>query len=158
MDEEQWPSPAQPSKPVPGAFGPVDEPLEFAARPANDIEIDPFESGTQLRPIEGAVIADPPADDGVVHLCEVLQGFVAAVMKPPAPDFPTDALQCLRTGCRQETMGRLPLPHRFARPELNCGLRDSWSPIGNRHKLFRWLATPQARAALLTFRIHHRPG
>src|SRR6516164_10435025 len=120
MDEEQWPSPAQPSKPVPGAFGPVDEPLEFAARPANDIEIDPFESGTQLRTIEGAVVADPPAYDGVVHLCEVLQGFVAAVMKPPAPDFPTDALQCLRTGCRQETMGRLPLPHRFPRPELKA--------------------------------------
>src|SRR6516164_7813151 len=120
MDEEQWPSLAQPSKPVPGAFGPVDEPLEFAARPANDIEIDPFESGTQLRPVEVAVIADPASNDGIIDLNEILQGFVAAHMKPPAPDFPADALQCLRAGCGQEAMGRLPLPHRFPRPELKA--------------------------------------
>jgi hypothetical protein len=37
----------------------MDEPFEFAARPANDIEIDPFEGWTQLRPVEVAVVADP---------------------------------------------------------------------------------------------------
>ena len=44
---------------------PMDEPFEFAARPANDIEIDPFEGWTQLHPVEFAVVADPAADDGV---------------------------------------------------------------------------------------------
>src|SRR6516165_4871659 len=117
MGEEQRLSPTQPGKPVPGAFGPMDEPLEFAARPANDIEIDPLESGTQLCPVEGAVVADPASNDGIIDLSEILQGFVAAHMKPPAPDLPTDALQCLRTGRGQKAMGRLPLPHRFQRPE-----------------------------------------
>ena len=55
MGKELRFGPAQPGKPVPGALGPMDEPLEFAARPANDIEIDPFESGTQLRPVKRAV-------------------------------------------------------------------------------------------------------
>jgi hypothetical protein len=36
------------------------------------------------------------------------------------PDFPADALQCLRAGRGQEAMGRLPLPHRFPRPELKA--------------------------------------
>jgi hypothetical protein len=62
----------------------MNEPLEFAARPANDIEIDPFERWTQLRPVEVAVIDDPASNDGIVQLREVLQGFVAAVMKRPA--------------------------------------------------------------------------
>ena len=66
--------------------------LKFTARPANDIEIDPLQGRTQLRPVEAAVIDDPASNDGIKHLCEVLQGFVAAVMERPAPDFPAHVL------------------------------------------------------------------
>jgi hypothetical protein len=94
----------------------MDEPLEFAAHPANDIEIDPFESGTQLRPVEVAVVADPAADDGIMDLGQILQGFVAAEMKPPTPDFPADARQRLGAGCRQEA-GPPSLATSFSRHE-----------------------------------------
>ena len=83
MGEEQRLGPAQPAKPIPGALGSMDEPFEFAARPANDIEVDPFESGTQLRPVEVAVVADPASNDRIIDLSEILQGFVAPRMKPP---------------------------------------------------------------------------
>ena len=92
MGKERRVRPAYPAKPVSCSLGTMDEPLEFAACPANDIEIDPFERWTQLRPVEVAVIDDPASNDGIVQLREVLQGFVAAVMKRPAPDFPADAL------------------------------------------------------------------
>ncbi len=59
MREERRVCTAQPGKPVPCTFGLVDEPLEFAARPATDIEIDPPQSWTQLRPVELAVVANP---------------------------------------------------------------------------------------------------
>ena len=39
MGEEQRIRPAQPDKPVPCSLGPMDEPLEFAALPTNNIEI-----------------------------------------------------------------------------------------------------------------------
>ena len=86
----------------------MDEPFEFAARPANDIEIDPFESGTQLRPVEVAVVADPASNDGIIDLGQILQGFVAAEMKPPTPDFSADARQCLGAHCGQKVVDRLP--------------------------------------------------
>ena len=82
----------------------MDEPLEFAARPANDIEIDPFQGWTQLRPVEVAVVADPAANDGIIDLGQILQGFVAAEMKPPTPDFPADARQRLWAGGGQEAV------------------------------------------------------
>src|SRR5262249_45111377 len=104
MSKEQRLGPAQPCKPVPCTSGPMDEPLEFAARPANNIEVDPFESGTQLRPVETAVIDDPAPNNGIVHFRQILQGLVAAVMKCPAPDFPANARQRLRAGGGLETM------------------------------------------------------
>ena len=134
MGKELRFGPAQPGKPIPRALGPMDEPLEFAARPTNDIEIDPFETGTQLRLVKVAVVADPAPNDRTVQIREVLQGLAAAVMKRPAPDFPADTLQCLRAGCGQEAMGRLPLPHRFPRPELEtqevkCDHRKAAAPV-----------------------------
>src|SRR5258706_3957523 len=56
--------PAQPVKPISCSLGLMDHPLELAACPANDIEIDPFQGWTQLRPVEVAVVADPAANDG----------------------------------------------------------------------------------------------
>jgi hypothetical protein len=54
--------------------------LELAPRPPNDIGIDPLQRRTQLRLVEVAVVVDPAADARVVHLGQVSQGFVAAVM------------------------------------------------------------------------------
>ena len=87
----------------------MDEPLEFTACPANDIEIDPLESGTQLRPVEVAVVADPASNDRVVNLGQILQGLVAAQMKPPAPDLSADALKPRKSN---EIAGKS--PRRFA--------------------------------------------
>jgi hypothetical protein len=42
------------------------------------------------RPVEVAVVADPAANDGIVDLGQILQGFVAAEMKRLVPDFPAD--------------------------------------------------------------------
>src|SRR5271166_3467027 len=120
MGKECGVCPAQPCEPIPCSLGPMDEPLEFAARPANDIEIDPFQSWTQLRPVEVAVVADPAADDGIIDLGQILQGFIAAEMKPPTPDFPTDARQRLGAGCGQEAVDCLPLPHRFPGAKLKA--------------------------------------
>ena len=120
MSEERGVCPTHPAEPVPCSLGPMDEPLEFAARPANDIEIDHFQSWTQLRPVEVAVVADPGADDGIIDLGQILQGFVAAEMKPPTPDFPADARQRLGAGCGQEAVDRLPLPYRFPGAKLKA--------------------------------------
>ena len=46
----------------------VTQPLEFAARPADDIEIDPLQGRTQLRAIEVAVVVDPALNVRIVHL------------------------------------------------------------------------------------------
>jgi hypothetical protein len=85
MGEEQRLSPTQPGKPVPGAFGPMDEPLEFAARPANDIEIDPLESGTQLCPVEGAVVADPASNDQPDPCSTTYAISLPTIRRPVAP-------------------------------------------------------------------------
>src|ERR1700739_2889949 len=52
----------------------VTHPLELAAYPPDDISIDPLQGGTQLRPIEVAVVGDPAADARVVHLGQFGQG------------------------------------------------------------------------------------
>src|SRR5207237_3154790 len=51
------------------------QPLELAARPADDIEIDPLQGRTQLHPVEVAVVVDPALNVRVVHLGEVLQAL-----------------------------------------------------------------------------------
>src|SRR6516165_1359184 len=66
------------------------QPLELAARPAGDIEIDPLQGRTQLRLVEVAVVVDPAANARVVHLGQVLQGLVAAMMKRPASNCSAD--------------------------------------------------------------------
>src|SRR6516225_485170 len=78
------------------------QPLELAARPADDIEIDPLQGRTQLRLVEVAVVVDPAANARVAHLGEILQGLVTAMMKRPAPNCSADGRQRLRTGGGQE--------------------------------------------------------
>jgi hypothetical protein len=62
------------------------QPFEFAARPADDLEVNPLQGRTQLRSVEVAVVVDPASNARVVHLGQIWQGFVAAMMKRPAPD------------------------------------------------------------------------
>src|SRR6516164_1136873 len=102
MGEECWIYPAYPVKPVSCTLGLPTQPFELAARPADDIEIDPLQGRTQLRLVEVAVVVDPAANARVVHLGQVLQGLVAAMMKRPAPNCSADGRQRLRTGGGQE--------------------------------------------------------
>ena len=54
MGEEVRVRSAEPIEPVSCAFGLMNDPLEFAAGPSNDIGVDPAERRAQLRPIEVA--------------------------------------------------------------------------------------------------------
>src|SRR5258706_3764157 len=85
MGKERGIRPAQPVKPISSSLGLMDHPLELAACPANDIEIDPFQGLTQLRPVEVAVAADPAANDGIVDRGQLFPGVFAAMVEPPAP-------------------------------------------------------------------------
>src|SRR2546421_9526991 len=53
-------------------LGLATQPLELAARPADDIEIDPLQGRTQLRLVEVAVVVDPAANARVVHFGQIL--------------------------------------------------------------------------------------
>src|SRR5262245_7479247 len=104
MREECWVGTAEPVKPVSRTLGLVAHALELAAYPPDDIGIDPFQGRTQLRLVEVAVIDDPATDARIVHLRQLSQGFVAAVMQRPAADVATDALQRRRAGGGLETV------------------------------------------------------
>src|SRR4051794_37924589 len=119
MSEERWICSAKPIKPIARSLGLATQPLEFAARPADDIEINPLQGRTQLRPVEVAVVVDPASNARVVHLGQIWQGFVAVMMKRPAPDRPTDERQRLRAGGGQEARkGTTPSSQRFSRSEF----------------------------------------
>ena len=94
----------EPVEPVSCAFGLMAHPLELVARPPNDIGIDPLQGRTQPRLVEVAVVGDPAANARVVHLGQLLQGLVAAMMKRPAADISADARQCLRADGGLETV------------------------------------------------------
>src|SRR5882724_5106447 len=98
-------------------LGLATQPLELAARPADDIEIDPLQGRTQLRLVEVAVVVDPAANARVVHLGQVLQGLVAAMTKRPAPNCSADGRQRLWAGSGLEAVREDPLfpssPHRL---------------------------------------------
>src|SRR5437764_3843324 len=96
MGEERWRRSAEPVEPVPSPLGLMAHALELAACPPDDIGIDPLQGRTQLRPVEVAVVGDPAADARVVHLGQLGQGFIAAVVQRPAADIAADARQCLR--------------------------------------------------------------
>src|SRR5665648_1105019 len=75
---------AQPIKPISRSFGFATQPLEFSARPANEIVIDPLEGRTQFSPIKVAEVVEPAADLRVCNLGQFIKGYVAAYMKSPA--------------------------------------------------------------------------
>ena len=114
MGEEHWSSAAEPDKPISRTLSPMTKPLELAASPADQKGIDPRQGGTQLRVIEAAVVVDPAANARIVHRCQVLQGFVAAVMKRPAPNCSAHGLERRRTRRGHEAVrGDMPLPDRL---------------------------------------------
>ena len=114
MSEERWCCTAEPSEPIPHARSPMAKPLELAACPADQKGINPRQGRTQLRVIETAVVVDPAADARIVHRCEGLQGFVAAVMNRPAPYCSAHGLQRRRARRRHEAVrSDMPLPDRL---------------------------------------------
>ena len=118
MSEERWVGTAEPVEPISPAFGLVAHSLELATRPPDDIGIDPLQGRTQLRLVEVAVVGDPAADARVVHLGQLGQGFVAAVMQRPAADIAADAHQRLRACGGLETV-REDAPVRFHPHDLS---------------------------------------
>ena len=104
MSEEGWVGPEEPTKPISRSFGLVAHALELATRPPDDIGIDPLQGRTQLRPVEVAVVDDPAADARIVHLGQLWQGLVAAMMQRPAADIAADARQRRRAGGGLETV------------------------------------------------------
>src|SRR6476646_6930335 len=122
MSEERRICAAKPIKPVACSFGFETQPFEFAARPADDIEVNPLQGRTQLRSVEVAVVVDPASNARVVHLGQIWQGFVAAMMKRPAPDRSANERQRLRAGggleaVREDALRAFP-PHRLPGPKL----------------------------------------
>src|SRR5438045_880189 len=105
MSKEGWVVPAEPVKPISRAFGLVAHALELATRPPDDIGIDPLQGRTQLRLVEVTVVDDPATDARIVHLGQLGQGFVAAMMQRPVADIATDARQRRRAGGGLETVG-----------------------------------------------------
>ena len=83
MSEQTGVGTAKPVKPISRSFGLVTQPFELSARPADDIDIDPPEGRAQLRPIELAVVVDPAFDVLIVLFGQILQGFVAVMVKRP---------------------------------------------------------------------------
>src|SRR5258705_12102795 len=130
MSEECWVGTAEPVKPIPRAFGLVAHALELATRPSNDIGIDPLQGRTQLRLVEVAVVDDPAADARIVHLGQLWQGFVAAMMQRPAADIAAGARQRRRAGGRVETQwedAALRLhPHDLPGPKLGAVKNRVW--------------------------------
>ena len=113
MSKQSWICTKKPCKPIPCPFGLVTKPLVLPARPPNDIDIDPLEGRAQLRAIELAVVVDPAFDVLIVLLGQILQGFVAVMVKRPTPDGPAHGRQRLRAGRGQEASKRTaPSPQR----------------------------------------------
>src|SRR6476646_6332694 len=110
MSEERRVCPTETLEPISSALGLVAHALELAARPPNDIGIDPLQGRTHLRLVEVAVVGAPAADARVVHRGQLGQGCRAAVVKRPAPDLPADARQRLRAGGGEEARKGAPSP------------------------------------------------
>src|SRR5258708_520578 len=98
MREERWGLPANPGEPRLGALWLAAQSLELTTCPPDDVGIDSRQGRTQLRLGEAAIVEDPTPDARIVHLGQIGQGFVAAMMQRPAADVATNALQ--RLGAR----------------------------------------------------------
>src|SRR6516162_10655191 len=86
----------------PHAFGPLAQPLEFVAGPADQEGIDTLQSRGQFRLVEVTVVVDPALDVWSEHPRQILQGFVGPMVQCPPSDRLPNRLQRLRTGRWQE--------------------------------------------------------
>ncbi len=83
-------------------LGPPAQALELPTRPADQVGLDTQQRRSQLFSTEVAEVVDPAADIRIVLIRQIVQGFVAVVMKPSPPDRPADGLQRSWTGGRPE--------------------------------------------------------
>src|SRR5215211_4656965 len=97
---------AKPLKPVSRPFGLPTQPLEFAARPADDIDIDPFKGRTQLRPVEVTVVVDPALNVRIVRLIAFSAFGLAARHEAVRVDAPAPH-RLPRSKCKPEKVERL---------------------------------------------------
>src|SRR4051794_17179561 len=127
MSEERWICSAKPIKPIARSLGLATQPLEFAARPADDIEINPLQGRTQLRPVEVAVVVDPASNARVVHLGQIWQGFVAAMMSVQRRIVrPMNVNAFGLAAGRKHAKARRPLPNAFLARNLNPRKSNDW--------------------------------
>src|SRR5437764_5008774 len=91
-----------PRHPLSCAFGPLAQPLELVAGPADQESIDTMQSRGQFRLVEVTVVVDPALNVRSEHPRQILQGFVGPMVQRPPSDRLPNRLQRLRTSRRQE--------------------------------------------------------
>src|ERR1700704_3668282 len=102
-------------------------PLELAARPPNDIGIDPLQGRTQPRLVEVAVIGDPAANARVAHLGQLLQGLVAAMISQRSTYSSTHGQSvCWRIALRSSSQSILSKKARTSRSSTQSQRQQRW--------------------------------
>ena len=81
-----------PRQPVSCAFGPLAQPLELVAGPADQEGINTMQGRGQFRLVEVTVIVDPALDVWSEHPRQILQGFICAMVQRPPSDRLPDRL------------------------------------------------------------------
>src|SRR5215468_2283314 len=82
MSEEMRSGSDDPRQPISGAFGPLAQPLELVAGPADQECIDTMQCRGQFRLVEVTVVVDPALDVRSEHPRQILQGFVGPMPNP----------------------------------------------------------------------------
>ena len=72
-----------PRQPVSCAFGPLAQPFELIAGPADQESIDTMQSRGQFRLVEMTVVVDPALDVRSKHPRQIRQGFVGPMVQRP---------------------------------------------------------------------------
>ena len=78
MGKEHWIGAANPSQPV-SPFRPPAQTLELAACPADQVGVNAAQSRMSSRPIEVTVVVDPALNARIVHLRQIVQGYIAVI-------------------------------------------------------------------------------
>ena len=102
MSEKMRSGSDYPRQPVSCAFGPLAQPFELIAGPADQESIDTMQGRGQFRLVEMTVVVDPALDVRSKHPRQIRQGFVGPMVQRPPPDRLPNRLQRLRTSRWQE--------------------------------------------------------
>src|SRR6516165_8717718 len=92
VGEQRWLSPRNASDPVRCLPPMTSQRLEFPMRPSRQNTVDVSQGRVESRLVVPAVVIDPTPDVAVEHPGEVIQRFVAALVKRPASDRLSDQL------------------------------------------------------------------